>query len=355
MTDALLQILLEAAERGEFPDPLIRSGIRLLCAERLREEARRPRGERPAQGAAVAAFPETANEQHYELPPAFFERVLGPALKYSCCQWDGGVRDLAEAERRALLTTCRRAKLEDGQDVLELGCGWGSLSLWIAAHYPASSVTAVSNSRPQREFIQERARRRGLANLEVLTADMNDFAPERSFDRVVSVEMFEHMRNHEELLRRIAGWLRPGGQLFVHVFCHRHYTYSFETEGAANWLGRHFFTGGLMPSASLLPSYQDHLKLLRQWSWNGTHYKRTASAWLRNLDRQRGQVLPILGEAYGPRNAARWFGRWRLFFLACAELWGYRDGSEWSVAHYLFERPLAAAPAAGPAADRSRP
>ena len=344
MTEALLSIVLEAAERGDLPDPAIQLGIRLLCRERLREQARQLPEEdfaRRAEHAAVALLPETVNQQHYEVPPQFFEIVLGPTLKYSCCEWSDGAIDLAGAERSALSSTCQRAELENGQDVLELGCGWGSLALWMAECYPRSRVTAVSNSVSQREFILRRATQRGLTNLEVLTADMNVFDPARSFDRVVSVEMFEHMSNHGELMRRISSWLRPRGKLFVHLFCHRVYSYSFETEGASNWLGRHFFTGGLMPSEQLLPSYQDHLKLKEQWRWNGMHYHRTASAWLRNLDQGRDQALPILREVYGERSAERWFGRWRLFFLACAGLWGYRKGSEWGVAHYLFEKPSA--------------
>ena len=344
MNEALLSMALEAAERGNLPDSLIRSGIRLLCAQRLREEARllaSQQPDRPDRDAVVAPVPELANQQHYEVPPAFFQIVLGPALKYSCCHWGNAVNDLDEAERAALSATCQHAELENGQEVLELGCGWGSLALWIAEHYPRSSVWAVSNSHSQREFILERARQRGLANLKAMTADMNVFEPGRSFDRVVSVEMFEHMRNHGELMKRIASWLRPGGKLFVHLFCHREYSYSFETEGASNWLGRYFFTGGLMPSEALLPSCQDQLDLQCQWRWNGTHYQRTASAWLENLDRGHDRALPILRQVYGERAAERWFGRWRLFFLACAGLWGYRDGSEWGVAHYLFEKPLA--------------
>ena len=342
MTEALLSIALEAAERGEVPDPVIQWGIRLLCQERLREQSRRPSAEPLAwlaRDTAVAPLPEAANQQHYEVPPPFFENVLGPAMKYSCCHWSNGVMDLAEAELSALRITCQRADLEDGQDVLELGCGWGSLALWMSEHYPQSRVTAVSNSASQREFILRRAWHRGVTNLEVLTADMNVFDPAGAFDRIVSVEMFEHMRNHGELMRRIASWLRPRGKLFVHLFCHKAYSYSFETEGASNWLGRYFFTGGLMPSEQLLPSYQDHLELQNQWRWNGLHYQRTALAWLQNLDQGRDQVLPILREVYGERDAERWFGRWRLFFLACAGLWGYRNGSEWCVAHYLFDKP----------------
>lgn len=348
MTDALGSIALAAAERGLLPDIAIRLGIRRLCAARLRQEAQR---HRPASLVAArskvrihaspadrpfAPAPEVANRQHYELPAEFFELVLGPTLKYSCCHWSETTETLEEAERSALELTCHRAEIEDGHEVLDLGCGWGSATLWIAANYPRCRVTAVSNSRSQAKFILRRARRIGLANLRVVTADVNHFDTPDRFDRVVSVEMFEHMRNHGELMRQVAAWLRPGGKLFVHVFCHREYAYEFESHGATNWVGRHFFTGGLMPSEDLLPSCGEDLALLRQWRWNGTHYQRTALAWLANLDRERETVLALFRRAYGDRDARRWFVRWRIFFLACAGLWGYKGGSEWFVAHYLF-------------------
>ncbi len=223
--------------------------------------------------------------------------------------------------------------------MLELGCGWGSAALWIAERYPRCRVTAVSNSRSQHHFITVRAAQLGLDNLKVLTADMNEFGTGERFDRVISIEMFEHMRNHAELMRRIASWLKPGGRLFVHLFCHRRFAYEFETEGPANWMGRYFFTGGLMPSEDLLPSCQDHLALHRQWMWSGIHYRKTALAWLENLDRERTAVLDVFQDAYGDAGAELWLRRWRIFFLACAELWGYRRGSEWYVSHYLFGRP----------------
>lgn len=344
----------EAAERGWIPDRLLRTGIRRLCRGRLRVEGEQASGRdgevRQAfidrmNGGPVAPVPEKANEQHYELPAEFFAKVLGPQRKYSCCFWGDGVDTLAEAERLALEITCQRAELADGQSILELGCGWGSLSLWMARKLPHSRITAVSNSAPQRESIEAAAARDGIRNLRVITADMNRFAPVGRFDRVVSVEMFEHMRNYRRLMQRISGWLEPRGRLFVHLFSHRRLAYAFETEGEEDWMGRNFFTGGIMPSDDLLPHFQDDLRLLQQWRWNGRHYEKTANAWLANLDARRSELLPVLAEVYGPSEARRWCERWRIFFLACAELFGYARGEEWGVSHYLFENRDPASPA----------
>ncbi|MCA9321407.1 MAG: class I SAM-dependent methyltransferase, partial [Planctomycetes bacterium] len=250
--------------------------------------------------------------------------------------WTEGVNSLGEAEAQALVETCDRAGLADGQSILELGCGWGSLSLWMAERYPLSRITSVSNSAPQRAFIEQRAAERGLRNLEVITADMNDFDAPGRYDRIVSVEMFEHMRNYDRLFERVASWLAPGGSLFAHIFCHRDRAYPFETDGTDNWMGRYFFTGGIMPSADLLGRFPEHLRVSRQWRWDGTHYQKTAEAWLGNLDANREAVMPVLRAAYGP-EANRWFHRWRVFFMSCAELFGYCDGTEWFVTHIRFE------------------
>lgn len=346
---SLLSFGLDAVERGLVPDVVTRAAIRRLCEQRLRDSNR---GSDKADGDSresrafvesmragpIALVPEKANEQHYELPPEFFAAVLGPRRKYSCCFWPAATATLAEAEAESLRITCDRADLADGQQILELGCGWGSLSLWMAERFRSSHITAVSNSAPQRHFIESEAASRGLANLSVITADMNDFttAPQR-FDRVVCVEMFEHMRNYELLLERIASWLRSDGKLFVHHFCHRTLAYPYETDGDANWMGRYFFTGGLMPSENMLRQFDRHMSVVEQWRWDGTHYQRTSEAWLANLDAHRREVLPILVATYGRDEARRWFHRWRLFFLAVAELFGYANGTEWFVSHSLLQ------------------
>lgn len=339
--------LLSLAEAGWLPTPLLRVGIRRLLAARLREEsrgtcedwqARRRRFIENAASGPIAIVPEKANEQHYEVPAKFFTKVMGCRLKYSCCHWPDGVNTLDDAEKSALQITCERAEVTDGMRILDLGCGWGSVSLWIAEQYPQCQVTGVSNSSSQREFIEKRAAETGLENLTVVTADMNEFDPQSTYDRIISVEMFEHMRNHRELLRRISTWLNPAGKLFVHVFCHRQFTYPFQAEGDSDWMAQHFFTGGIMPGDDLLPLYQDHLRLQQQWRWNGRHYQRTSESWLQNLAKHREEITAAFNETYGKQNATRWLNRWRLFFLACAELFGYRDGNEWWVSHYLFER-----------------
>jgi len=327
---------LELAERGRLPLPALRWGIRRMLRERLRDEQGRARDLAPElAGGPVALAPEQANAQHYELPPAFFELVLGPRLKYSSAYWPPGVDSLAAAEEAMLELYVERARLADGQRILELGCGWGSLCLALARRFPRARILAVSNSAPQRRFIAARA----PANLTVITADMNTFATAGRFDRVVSIEMFEHMRNYRELHRRIAGWLEPGGTLFVHVFCHRRFAYPFETGGPGDWMGRYFFTGGLMPAFDLLARFQDDLRLEERWNVRGDHYARTARAWRENLERHRADALPVLAAVYGPADAPCWYQRWRLFFLACEELFGYRRGTEWMVGHYRFARP----------------
>ena len=350
-----MQTLIDWAERRWLPDAVVRFGIRQLLRQRLHDagsEVEAAMEQRQAlleamRAAPVALSTEVANEQHYEVPADYFRLCLGEHLKYSCCRWDEVVGDLDAAEARMLRLTSERAGLADGQRILELGCGWGSLSLWMAAHYPGSEITAVSNSHSQRAFIEARRDERGLGNLRVITRDMNEFAPEQpGFDRVVSIEMFEHMRNWEELLRRASTWLRPGGRLFMHVFSHREQAYFFESEGAGNWMGRYFFRDGLMPSDDLARHFQADLQVIRQWRVNGRHYARTCNEWLRRQDAAREAIMPLFEQTYGA-DAGRWFQRWRMFYMACAELFGYRDGNEWFVSHILFERPPGSDPAAG--------
>ncbi len=345
------RVAISWVEQGLVPDPVIRQGIRRLLTKRIEEigasdcaaSANATEALLEAMAASpVALVPELANAQHYEVPAAFFDQVLGPRGKYSACHWSNSARDLAQAEREALELTCTHAGLEDGQTILELGCGWGSLSLWMAERYPNACITAVSNSRSQKAHIEARAELNCLRNLQVITADMNGFSTDRQFDRVVSVEMFEHMRNWRVLMQRIHGWLKPGGRFFMHIFCHCSTPYFFEDEGPTDWMGRHFFSGGLMPSDDLPLRFQEQLQLVRRWRWDGRHYERTLNAWLANMDSRRAEVMPILTQTYGAQDAELWWQRWRIFFMACAELFGYDRGQQWWLSHYLFERPAQA-------------
>ncbi len=335
------------AEHRYLPDRLVRFGIRRLLADRLR--GLRTSGPSVAEFAkvlraesSVAIDVEAANAQHYEVPAPFFQAVLGQRLKYSCGYWPESTTTLDESEIAMLRLTCDRAGLVDGQRILELGCGWGSLSLWMAENYSNSQITAMSNSESQREFIEQQAAIRGLTNLQVHTANIADFATSDTYDRIISVEMFEHVRNYEVLLRRIREWLTNDGQLFVHVFCHRKFAYPFEVDSqsesdAGNWMSQHFFTGGIMPSFDLFRHFDDDMQVVADWWHDGTHYARTSQAWLEKLDCHRQQVCRALQMGDNPASVNLQVQRWRMFFMACAELFAYDNGHQWGVGHYLLQ------------------
>jgi cyclopropane-fatty-acyl-phospholipid synthase len=335
----VIQAATGAVERLPFPDSLTRAGISALVGRTGRRLAAATALD-AAFAADMAAFPiamhtDDANAQHYELPPAFFAHILGPRRKYSSCLYETPASTLAEAEEYALAETAAHAGLLDGQDILELGCGWGSLSLWMAEHFPRSRIVAVSNAAGQRGHIEATAAQRGLTNLRVVTADMNAFAPEGTFDRIVSVEMFEHMANWGALLSRVREWLRPDGRLFVHVFSHRAAPYRFDLGDKADWIARHFFTGGIMPSHGLIRQFPT-FAVEQEWRWSGTHYQRTADDWLANYDGHAAEITPILRQVYGDR-AGIWRRRWRLFFLATSGLFGHAGGNEWGISHYRLK------------------
>lgn len=351
---SLTRLALSMAERGLLPDVLVRAGIRHLLRERLQEIHADDNEECADQTtqfiermnrSQIAPLPELANAQHYEVPAKFFELCLGPQRKYSSCYWDADCKSLSDAEEKALALTAEHAQLQNGHDILELGCGWGSLSLWMAAHFPQSRIVAVSNSNSQREHIERTAAERRLQNLRVITCDMNHFQPSQfgiayQFDRVVSVEMFEHMRNYRELYGRVHDWLKPGGKLMKHIFVHRQVPYAFEVAGDEDWMSKYFFSGGMMPSDDLPLHFQQSLQLERRWRWDGRHYEKTLNAWLAEMDSAETQITPILAATYGEENVTIWRNRWRIFYMACAELFGFNRGQEWWVSHYLFVKRL---------------
>jgi cyclopropane-fatty-acyl-phospholipid synthase len=338
-------------ERNLLPDWLLRKGIRRLLAQRIQEETWPDPEQQQAhlmayierlRASPIAIATQDANRQHYEVPAEFFAKVLGAHRKYSCCYFAEG-DTLDSAEKRMLDLYAERARIEDGQSILDMGCGWGAFSLYAAARYPNSQVLGVSNSNSQREYIESQARTRGLTNLRIVTCDINTFDPAPSlqgqrFDRIVSIEMMEHVRNYELLLRRVAAWMNPDALFFVHIFTHSRFAYPFEVRDANDWMAEHFFTGGQMPSDGLLLYFQGDVKIRNHWVVDGRQYQKTSEAWLVNMDRHRNEIMKLFAAVYGSADALKWFVRWRIFFMACAELWGYRDGREWVVSHYLFDR-----------------
>jgi cyclopropane-fatty-acyl-phospholipid synthase len=336
----MIALAINAAERAPIPDSVTLAGIDFLCARTKRRLAETPDAIEEAFARAMTDFPvathtDEANQQHYEVPAEFFALVLGPQRKYSSCLYPTATTDLAEAETYALAATVKHARIEDGQKILELGCGWGSLSLYLAQYFPDAEITAVSNSSSQREYILQQARKRGLSNLTVVTSDMNDFVTDKQFDRIVSVEMFEHMSNWRTLLERTRGWLKPDGRLFLHVFTHRDRSYRFDHSDKADWIAQHFFTGGIMPAFDLPHRFEDVYRVEQEWRWSGMHYRKTALDWLANMDHESARIEPILRRVYGA-DAGLWRRRWRLFFLATAGLFGHDNGDVWGVGHYLL-------------------
>jgi cyclopropane-fatty-acyl-phospholipid synthase len=328
---------------GRAPDALLRRVIRRRLREQLQQlEAADDAASILCKHAAeLAASPlaihqDAANRQHYELPTDFFKEFLGPRLKYSCCYWPSDVDNLAAAEEAMLTLTCERAGLEDGMEVLDLGCGWGSLSLFIAERYPSCRVTAMSNSRHQIDHVGTACDDANINTVSAVAADIASFEPGHRFDRIISVEMLEHVRNYQSLFARMRRWLAPEGRVFVHVFSHARFPYTFSAEDPRDWMGSRFFSGGQMPAHDLFLQFEDDLVTEQRWWLSGGHYARTLEEWLRRYDDHAEAIRPILARTYGEEAASDWGVDWRLFFLVCAETWAYGGGQEWGVSHYML-------------------
>ena len=343
----MISTLIKLSEKKLIPDSAIRFGIRTLLRKRIGSLVSiNPEINiqnkidfiHKMNSSKIALVPELANKQHYEIPANFYENCLGKHRKYSSCYWEDNTKNLDEAELLSLKLTAQHAKLSNGQNILELGCGWGSLTLWMAKEFPKSKITAVSNSSSQKNYILEQAKKRNLKNISIITEDMNNFNPKTRYNRIVSVEMIEHMRNHGRLFKKINTWLKPGGLFFMHIFVHKTQPYLFEVQDEDDWMSQYFFSGGMMPSEDLPLFFQEDLKIIDQWSWSGKQYEKTANAWLANIDANKEKAMKALEKIYGKDNSKKWFQRWRIFFMSCAELWGYRDGNEWKVVHYLFKK-----------------
>ena len=346
MKKKLNNLALSMIEKGFIPDLLVRTGIRALLRKRLIDinsnecelaDKNQMKMISVMNASPIAMNTSSANEQHYEVPPEFYELILGERFKYSCCFWGEGTDNLNHAEINALKITCKRAMLNDGQTILDMGCGWGSLSLWIAENYPNTSVLSVSNSKTQKIFIENIAKSKHLTNIQVITEDMKEFNTDKKFDRIVSLEMFEHMKNYKKLFNRVSSWLKNDGLFFMHIFCHKTVPYEFIDNGPNDWMSRHFFTGGIMPSDDLPLFFQDDLSIMKRWRWNGNHYAKTCNAWLKRMDSQEPAIAEVLEKVYGD-NKEQWRQRWRIFFMSCAELFAFNGGNEWYVSHYLFKK-----------------
>lgn len=339
----LMPVVMPVVEGNWLPDFILRLSIRLMLPRVL---SNLEKGDHALNVAAkllyvedlkkrpVAQSTAEANTQHYEVPTAFYDACLGEWKKYSCGYWPAGVTDLTRSEEVALQMVVERADIKPGHRVLDLGCGWGSATLYIASHYPEVHMTAVSNSKTQKAYIEDQARRRGLKNVTVITADVNVFQAPAKYDRVISVEMLEHVKNYQMLFGRIANWLEPNGKFFVHIFTHKSLPFHYEK----GWMAENFFSGGQMPSDDLLLYFQRDLTLVNHWIVNGTHYQKTADAWLASMRKNRAVALQAIEETYGPKQRTKWWVNWKLFYIACSELFGYRNGNEWMVSHYLFEK-----------------
>ena len=338
-----MSFLIQAVEKGLVPHFILKMGIRNLLKKRLAEIQENSHFHKQGIIEKLDKIPmaietDIANQQHYELPTKFFTYVLGKNLKYSCSFYSKTVKSLDEAEDNMLNLYCERTQLKDGMHILELGCGWGSLTLFMARKFPKAHITAISNSKSQCQFIENKMKAQSLNNVKVITTDINDFHIQEQFDRVISIEMFEHVRNYKSLFKNIKKWLKDDGKLFVHIFCHKEATYFFETKGDDNWMGKYFFTGGIMPSFDLFEKVQNDLKLIEKWKINGVHYQKTSQAWFFKMAENKEQIMEVMKQTYGKSEAYRWFNRWKIFFASCAELFGYDNGHEWFVGHYLFEK-----------------
>lgn len=341
------QRAIHQAEQWHIPDFFIKAWIRYLCNQRLKHiqdngpayiKKNQETWVKKLKNSPIALVPEKANEQHYEVPPRLFELVLGKHLKYSSGIWNDGCDTLDQSEQDMLALTIQRAELKDNIDILELWCGWGSLTFYMSKTYPNARIVTVSNSKDQKQYIDNKCKKENITNIKVITCDMNDFSIEQTFDRVVSIEMFEHMRNYQKLLKKIAWFLKKEGKLFVHIFSHASLVYPYEDNGPGDWMAREFFSGGLMPSHTLFKDFQDDLTLIKDWKISGIHYKKTSYAWLEKMDNNKDEVLTLFEETYGKDSALLWFQRWRIFFMACGEMFGMKQGNEWWVSHYLFEK-----------------